>query len=100
MVQVPTGTSPDLFTDPTHIRGFSYRSFDYFDPEKALYAYGYSDMMMRVDNFQFVGLGGRTFGLLDRLVTAIANKYPQFYEFRLCHIFPVRAVRFTLSVIK
>jgi SAM-dependent methyltransferase len=51
-IKVPTGTSPDLFTDPTHIRGFGYRSFDYWDPDNDYYDYGYTDLRIHVESFE------------------------------------------------
>lgn len=33
IIQVPHWDSPNLWIDPTHVRGYDPRSFDYFDPE-------------------------------------------------------------------
>jgi SAM-dependent methyltransferase len=99
-VSVPTGSSPDLFTDPTHIRGFGYQSFDYFDPDKELYRYGYTQLNFRVVSFEFVSLEGRMMKIPDRIMCAVANRFSQFYEFRLCHLYPMRVLRFVLRVDK
>lgn len=99
-IQVPSGTSPDVFTDPTHIRGFSFQSFDYFDSEKPKYAYGYSDIDVRVTSFEFVGLNTRPMRWLDQVLAKFANRHPGFYESRLCQLFPMRALRFELTVRK
>lgn len=41
-IQVPHYQSPNLWIDPTHVRGYDLRSFDYFDPERDLgKSYGY-----------------------------------------------------------
>lgn len=41
-IQVPHHQSPNLWIDPTHIRGYDVRSFDYFDPDTDIgSAYGY-----------------------------------------------------------
>lgn len=41
-IQVPHWDSPNMWIDPTHVRGFDERSFDYFDPDKDLGKwYGY-----------------------------------------------------------
>jgi hypothetical protein len=100
VITVPTGASPDLFTDPTHIRGFGFRSFDYFDPNKELYDYGYTDMRVHVESFEFVSLDGRAMKLPDKTMTVIANRFPRFYESRLCHMYPMRTLRFVLRVDK
>jgi hypothetical protein len=99
-IEVPTGTSPDLFTDPTHIRGFGYRSFDYWDPDKDYYRYGYTDLRLRVESFEFVPLGGGRMRLPDKVMGMFANRFPRIYEFRLCHLYPMRALHFVLRVDK
>lgn len=99
-IKVPSGTSPDVFTDPTHLRGFGHRSFDYFDPCKDYFHYGYSKASLHVVEFRFCDLGGRAFKPVDWIIRNVADAYPQFYEFRLCHIFPMRALVFTLRVDK
>lgn len=33
-IQTPHWTAPFLWVDPTHVRGFDMRSFDFFDPER------------------------------------------------------------------
>lgn len=50
-IQVPHYESPNLWIDPTHVRGYAVESFDYFDPEKPLgKAYGYySDKKFKVE---------------------------------------------------
>lgn len=41
-IQVPHHQSPNLWKDPTHVRGYDLESFDYFDPDKDLGKwYGY-----------------------------------------------------------
>ena len=99
-IQVPTGTSSDVFIDPTHLRGFSFRSFDYFDPSKPYYAYGYSSIRLHVEHYEFVAQPGRTFRLLDRAMERFAGRRSAFYEDRLCHLYPMRALRFRLVVSK
>ena len=95
-IKVPSGTSSDVFIDPTHLRGFSFRSFDYFDPSKEYYAYGYAKIDLRVDSWQFVPRPGRMFRPLDRLMAAVANRWPELYEDRLSHVFPMRALQMRL----
>lgn len=61
-ITVPHWQSPNLWIDPTHVRGYDERSFDYFDPETDLgkwYGY-YSDCKFDVsavrtpnDNVEF-----------------------------------------------
>ena len=42
VIQVPHWRSPNLWIDPTHVRGYDDRSMDYFDPSTGLGSdYGY-----------------------------------------------------------
>jgi SAM-dependent methyltransferase len=100
-IHVPSPSSPDLFTDPTHLRGFGHASFDYFDPTKPLYGYGYtSDIKFHVRSFEYESQGGRAFRYTDRLMSAFANRFPATYERRLLYVYPMRAIRFVLTVDK
>lgn len=52
VVQVPHWNSPNMWIDPTHVRGFDPKSFDYFDPETDFgrwYGY-YSDKKFKVSS--------------------------------------------------
>lgn len=49
-IQVPHWNSPNMWIDPTHVRGFDAKSFDYFDPDTDFgkwYGY-YSDKKFKV----------------------------------------------------
>lgn len=100
LIQVPTGSSRDLFTDPTHIRGFSYESFGYFDPASRLHNYSYSGASFTVRSFRFFGYGYRHLKRVDGYVARFANRRPELYESRLSYIWPLRGLRFVLEVIK
>ena len=100
-IQVPTGSSRDLYTDPTHIRGFGYHSFDYFDPMKALFNdYRYSERTFRVKDVRFVNRPHGKMRTLDRFMCAFANRSPELYESRLAFFYPMTALRFELEVLK
>jgi predicted SAM-dependent methyltransferase len=99
-IQVPTTTSRDFFTDPTHVRGFGYRSFDYFVEGKPLSKYGYSENRFTLQSAQFFKHPSRLFGLLDRAMIGVANRYPDLYETRLGFVCPMSGIRFELEVVK
>jgi len=100
-ISVPTGSSHHLYTDPTHIRGFGYRSFDYFVPSRDLAdRYRYSQATFSIKRIRFNKLPGRWLGVLDRLMCAFANAYPHVYEHRLAYIYPMDGIHFELQVIK
>ena len=76
--------------DPTHKQYFNSFSFDYFDPEKDYYKYGYSDARFRVAHVEF------DTDFRWSLVKWFANRWPVKYETRLSHLFPLRELTFTL----
>ena len=101
LIRVPTGSSQHLYTDPTHIRGFGYRSFDYFVPGRELAArYRYSPATFAIRRIRFHTRPGRWLGALDRLMCAFANAYPQVYEARLAYLYPLDGLHFDLQVLK
>ncbi len=99
-IQVPTSTSRDFYTDPTHVRGFGYRSFDYFVPGQPLSMYAYSKSRFELRDVAFFKRPSRAFGLLDRATTHFANRFPDFYETRLAFVLPMSGIRFELDVVK
>lgn len=99
VIQVPTGNSPDLFTDPTHVRGFGFRSFNYFDPTSSLFRYGYSRATFSVRRVQFISQPGRCLRVFDVIMMKVANKWPRMYEERLGHLYPMKALQFVLAKI-
>jgi SAM-dependent methyltransferase len=99
-IQVPTLTSRTFFTDPTHVRGFGYRSLDYFVPGKPFHNYGYSPVAFRLTEAKFSRLPSRVFGPLDRLMERFANTFPDLYENRLAFVYPMSALNFELVVVK
>ena len=100
LIRVPTGSSSDLFTDPTHIRGFGYHSFDYFVPGTQLAHYGYSNATFAIQKVRFERARARALGLVDRVACAFANAFPTFYESRLTYIYPMTSLYIELVVLK
>jgi hypothetical protein len=99
-IQVPPMMSRSFFTDPTHVRGFGYRSFDYFVPGQPLVNYGYSSATFDLIEAKFSRLPSRGLGSIDRLVERFANRFPDLYESRFAFIYPMSALNFTLRVVK
>jgi hypothetical protein len=99
-VLVPTASSPYRYIDPTHLRGYSYRSFDYFVEGSWVSHFAYSSARFEVLHCEFTPLPGRTFGWLDRAMTRLANLNKHFYENRLSYIYPMAELRFLLRTVK
>jgi len=100
-IQVPTGSSRDRYTDPTHLRGFGYRSFDYFDPRTEFFRrYGYTGPMFHINSRTFSSPIYGHLGFADKATCWFANHWPHLYERRLAYMFPADVLRFTLVAIK
>jgi len=100
-IQVPTATSWYAYTDPTHIRGFGWHSFDYVVPTTALaQRYGYVSAPFALMRRRFAKQPQGWLGPLDRLMCRLANAIPQFYEQRLAYLYPMDGLHVRLRVIK
>jgi SAM-dependent methyltransferase len=96
MIVTPHYSSPDSYTDPTHVVHLGFHSFDYF-------------VQASFENFTY-GAGGfrildrrLTFGgnfLLDNLGRMIARISIDFYEKHFAWIFPARNIHCRLGVVK
>lgn len=92
----PHYSSPDSFTDPTHLYHLGYHSFDYF-AERSFQDFTYNAggflILERRLNF-----GGNL--LLDNLGRIISTISVDFYEKHFAWIFPARNLFCRLSVLK
>ena len=70
-IRTPHFSSWQFYTDPTHRHPFSSRSFDYFVPGTALFAYDYSPARFRKRR---VALDPRPRDPLSNLLTALINR--------------------------
>ncbi len=99
-VGVPYFRSFYSVIDPTHKNFFSTYWFAYFDPDHRFNErYQYSQAKFKVKRIEF----DREFvkkGLLHKIINRFAEKYPEFYEARISHIFPLNSLTFYLQVIK
>jgi SAM-dependent methyltransferase len=100
VIRVPTASSPDLFTDPTHVRGFGIRTFDVFVEGRPTRRFGYSSARFVVQKARFERAGARFLGLVDRFVCWGANRFPDYYESRFEWCYPMTALYFELVVDK
>ncbi|MFN8179675.1 MAG: methyltransferase domain-containing protein [bacterium] len=90
-IRVPHFSSVQAFTDPTHRHFFSSESFDYFAPERTLYAY-YSAARFRVEACRLTLW--RPYRALG--IEWLANRFTQRYEKMFAFIFPCQYVEFEL----
>lgn len=93
-ITVPHFSSANAFTDPTHRHYFSASSFHYFTGEHRFSFY--TDRRFRRVHSSIV------FGptLLNRVVSRLANRFPERYEHRWAWMFPAWFLYFELQVVK
>ncbi|MGH9359999.1 MAG: methyltransferase domain-containing protein [Terriglobia bacterium] len=96
VIVTPHYSSPDSFTDPTHVHHFGYHSFDYFVKES------FQDFTYNAGGFQIaerhLGFGGNL--LLDGLGRLLSAISIDFYEKHFAWMFPARNLYCKLVVMK
>lgn len=95
-IVTPHYSSPDSYTDPTHVRHLGFYSFDYFARES------FDDFTYNAGGFHIVERR-LTFGgnlLLDGLGRLMARCSLSFYEKHFAWIFPARNIHCKLVVVK
>lgn len=94
VITTPHFSCSNSYTDPTHLYHFGYFSFDYFTQDSK-YSF-YSKARFRIEKKLIAFHGSR----LNAIIGRIANRYPEFYERRLCWIFPAWFLIFHLRAVK
>lgn len=96
---VPFFRSDYSFIDPTHKHFFTYRSFDYFDPNKEFNnKYKYSFCLFKINKIIFDE--NLPHNIMGKLFVSIANKYPLFYENKISRIIALDTLNYYLETIK
>jgi hypothetical protein len=93
-------SSVNFYSDPTHRRAFTSRTFDYFIESTPAFRYGYSHARFRLQSCEYDPDQRATRRGLRRLSLALKNRHKAVYEQRLAFIFPVQTVYFALEVVK
>lgn len=96
-VHAPFASSPDLYADPTHRRGFVSRSFDYFIEGTGASNFRYSDARLKLNDCRYSRPNGFWF---DPWVLKWANRHKLKFEGRLLFLYPVSTIEFDLEVVK
>ncbi len=96
IVVTPHYSSPDSYTDPTHLHHLGFHSFDYFVQDGfENFTYGAGGFRMLERRLTF---GGNF--VLDNFARLCAALSVDFYEKHLAWIFPARNLLCKLSVVK
>ena len=99
-IVAPGMSSANLHNDPTHIRAFTSRSFDYFVEGEKLFKYGYSHARFEKISVVYDKESRRERRFYDRWMAQLATRKPMFYETRLAFIYPLADISFHLKVKK
>lgn len=96
LVETPHYSSPDSYTDPTHVHHLGFHSFDYFVRDSfERFTYGAGGFRILERRLTF---GGNL--LLDNLGRLLAALSMDFWEKHLAWIFPARNLFCRLEVVK
>jgi SAM-dependent methyltransferase len=98
-VIVPYFRSVWACIDPTHKHFFTVNSFSYFDPANPICRrYDYTLSRYRVEKIVFnETIPG---GHCKRVMCAVANRWPNEYEYYLSHFYPLDDITYYLTAIK
>jgi ubiquinone/menaquinone biosynthesis C-methylase UbiE len=99
-VSGPFMSSVNYFSDPTHRRAFTSRSFDYFIPGTDAFAYGYSLAQFRLISVEYDKFDREKRRWHHRWLLERANRNKKTYEDRYAFIYPVFQIYFELEVVK
>lgn len=91
-------SSVDAFTDPTHTRFFTSRSFDYFIPDSPFYNFHYADVKFKKIRVVLGPLESANF--LLRPLLMLINKFPLLYESRFAFVFPIGVITYELEKVE
>lgn len=99
---VPYFRSFYAIIDPTHKNFFGYFYFFYFDKKHIFnQKYSYFDINFNVKLIQFdTTFDDSKIGLFHKLLKKFANAYPERYESRLSHLYPLHSIEYVLEIEK
>lgn len=93
-IRVPYFAYPGAFQDPTHVRFFTLKTFDYFS-EKSEFKF-YSKSIFKIDEKRLKFFVTRPSTIIDNIINSIAP----FYERFLSRLLPAEELSVVLRVIK
>lgn len=99
-VSGPFMSSVNYFSDPTHKRAFTSRSFDYFIPGTTAFDYAYGVARFRLISVEYDRLGRTERRGISLWLLNWANRNKDLYERRFAFIYPMFQINFELEVLK
>lgn len=99
-VHAPFMSSVNYFSDPTHKRAFTSRSFDYFLEGTTAASLGYSEARFELMHCEYDAEDRAQRRGFHRWALAWANRNKTLYENRYAFLYPVYNISYRLRVIK
>jgi ubiquinone/menaquinone biosynthesis C-methylase UbiE len=101
-VNVPYWTASGAYSDPTHVRFFTYNSFDYFKPDFEYEHYSKAQFKIKKRRIMFFGENlppkYKILSPIGRLLTFFINLSPILYQSTfLSYLLPAREIHFWLE---
>jgi SAM-dependent methyltransferase len=103
IITVPYFQSKWAYVDPTHKHFFTSESFSYFDINHIYYKlYRYSNIKTQInkiifnENIHHTGVKN----IVYKILLKIANRYPNWYDSNLGHIFPLDTITYYIEILK
>jgi SAM-dependent methyltransferase len=99
-VSGPFMSSVNYFSDPTHRRAFTSRSFDYFIPGRPAHRYNYSKARFGLLSCEYDAEERSRRRKFHRWALDWANRNKEQYENRYAFLYPIYNIHFELCVLK
>ena len=99
-VRAPFMSSVNYFSDPTHKRAFTSRSFDYFLPGRPTFRFGYSKARFELTRCEYDTDDRPLRRGFHRWALDWANRNKDQYENRYAFLYPIYNIFFELRVVK
>lgn len=96
-IEVPHALSAGAFSDPTHVKFFTYFTFDYFGNNQQSY---YSNTKIKIIKRRFKYKSGRISSILLKPVEFAINLFPKVYSNFFAFILPVTTICFEIQPVK
>jgi SAM-dependent methyltransferase len=103
-VRMPFMSSLNFATDPTHRRAGTSSTFDYFDRNKPLGQYRYTDAAFELVKFSYSrfyhGPIGKVLRVMDRVLIPFCERHRVVYEHYFAYVLPMHEISYVLRVNK
>ena len=93
-------SSVNYYSDPTHRRAFTSRSFDYFITGTQVYSHSYSTIEFELVSVMYDPLELKTRRGISLWLLKLINRNKIKYENRYAFIYPSSQIEFLLKIIK